>query len=529
MNAKLKPEPSFPFFFSPDIVLPILSGLLLTGSFPKVGMDGLAWFALVPLLISLRNLSLKESFRAGFLAGICHYLTLAYWLAYTMKTYGGLPLILSVPILFLLCAYLALYTAVFSMGLNRLCSKPAICLFMIPVLWVSLEYIRSFFLSGFPWELLGYSQFGNLNLIQISDIFGVYGVSFLIALSNGAIFLVFLCWKGKDWQGTPTSKPLAAGAMATFILLFSLIWFYGKWRVLSVDELASASPSARVTVVQGNIEQTKKWDAAFRYATTKKYLDLSFSAKAQKPDIIVWPETAAPFYFLHNERMTEIVLKGIRETDTNFLIGSPSVTRGENGPEYHNSAYLIRPDGTVSDKYDKAHLVPFGEYVPLKRWLPFLGKIVEHVGDFTPGTEGKTIQLGNYSLGVQICYEIIFSNLSRKMARNNANLLINITNDAWYGTTSAPYQHFSMTVFRAVENRRSLVRSANTGISGFIDPVGRVIAQTHLFQDAVVTRSVPVLSEKTLYTQFGDFFAVACLSVALIILLMRICMRRIQK
>jgi len=501
------------------IILAVLSGLLLTGSFPRTGIYWFAWFAFIPLLVSLRNLSPKDAFRLGFLTGLTHYLTLLYWLTYTMKTYGNLPLYVSVAIMIIISAYLALYIAVFSITITWICEKPLICIFMIPVLWVSLEYGRSFFLSGSPWELLGYSQFKTLHLIQISDIFGVYGVSFLIALSNAAIFMLFLYLTGMDWKGIKVAKRLAGGSILTFAIIIGLVFAYGKWRIQSIDELISVSQSTRVTVVQGNIEQSKKWDSAFRISTIEKYFNLSLSAKEHKPDLVVWPETAAPFYFFHNIRLSKMVQKGIQNAGTSFLIGIPSFIQSENGIKYYNSAYLINPDGKVQGKYDKVHLVPFGEYVPFKKWLPFLGKMVEEVGDFWPGEKGSTIKWGNYKLGVQICFEIIFPGLSRAVVNNNAALLVNLTNDAWYGNSSAPYQHFSMTVFRAIENRKALVRSANTGISGFIDPVGRIIAETALFSDAVLTRSVPIIFMTTFYTRFGDLFAIACLVSVLFIVL----------
>jgi apolipoprotein N-acyltransferase len=302
----------------------------------------------------------------------------------------------------------------------------------------------------------------------------------------------------------------------SLVLIIGLVWLYGKGRIQSISELASDSPSVRVTVVQGNIGQDKKWSPAFQRASIEKYIKLSLLAKEQKPDLIVWPETATPFYFLYNTGLSKMVKGGIHDTGVDFLFGSPSFRRWKNKIEYYNSAYLVGPEGNIFGKYDKVHLVPFGEYVPLKKFLPFLGKIVEHVGDFRSGEKGHTIQWGEYRLGIQICYEIIFPNLSRAMTKNNAALLINITNDAWFGRSSAPYQHFSMAIFRAVENRRSIIRSANTGISGFIDPLGRVVASTQLFTDAIMTRSVPILDEKTFYSRFGDLFAMACLALTLI-------------
>ncbi len=498
------------------IVLSVSSGVLLTLSFPKTGISWLAWIALVPLLVALRNLSSKKGFVVGFCSGIAHYLTLLYWLAYTMKTYGHLPYYVCIPVLFLLSAYMAIYIGIFSTMLTRICATPLSCLFITPLLWVSLEYIRSFLFTGFPWELMGYSQFSTLPVIQIADILGVYGVSFCIALSNAVIFLLYLFLTKLDWHTERVGKGLAAGSILILILISGLVWSYGEWRIQSINKQTSDAPSVRISIVQGNIDQAIKWDPAFQLASTKKYITLSLLAKAQDPDLIVWPETATPFYFLQNAGLSEMVQQGIHDTGVDFLIGSPSFLRKGNVVEYYNSAYLVSPEGDVYGKYDKAHLVPFGEYIPFHQWLPFLEKMVAGVGDFQPGKIGHTIPWRKYSLGVQICYEIIFPNLSRAMVNNNSAFLINITNDAWYGKSSAPYQHFSMAVFRAVENRKALIRSANTGISGFIDPSGRVTASTSLFQDAILTRSVPILHETTFYSQFGDLFALTCLVLTMI-------------
>jgi len=267
----------------------------------------------------------------------------------------------------------------------------------------------------------------------------------------------------------------------------------------------------RVAVIQGNIEQSQKWDPAFQIATIETYNRLSLATRRLSPDLIVWPESAAPFYFLAEVPPTRMVMQGIMATGAHFLIGAPSFAlRGKNA-DYFNSAYLIGPGGEVLGKYDKAHLVPFGEYTPFKKYLPFLGKIVEHVGDFKPGIKGQTLEMQGRKLGIQICYEIIFPALSQAMVQNGAGLLITITNDAWYGTTAGPYQHFSLAVLRAVENRRALARAANTGISGFVDPAGRVLGPTRLMEEATAVRDLPLLDAATVYTRYGDIFAGVCL------------------
>ncbi len=496
--------------------------MLLTGAFPKIGLAWLAWFALVPLLYAIRDQSAGSGFRLGFITGLVHYLSLLYWLVPVMRTYGYLPAYLSISVLFLFAAFLALFIALFAAALAVVGKSPARCLLTIPLLWVALEYIRSFIFSGFPWELLGYSQFQCLQLIQISDILGVYGLSALIALTNGAIFIGLLFFTKRRWQQADITKRLVTGSIIALFTGIALSWSYGHWRLKTIDHLIAIAPQTRIAVVQGNIDQAVKWNPAFQIDTVKKYNRLSLSINKDHPDLIVWPESATPFYFLFDVEPSELVFEGIRQTETDYLIGSPSFVRTDDVVVYFNSAYLISPSTKNISKYDKTHLVPFGEYVPLKKWLPFLGKIVAQVGDFRGGTKGKTLRWKGEQIGVQICYEIIFPGLSRAMVQNNASLLINITNDAWFGKTSGPYQHFSMTIFRAVENRRALVRSANTGISGFIDPAGRVLASTPLLQEAAVARSIPLMKEKTVYTRIGDLFARLCLGSAMLIVLLEI-------
>jgi apolipoprotein N-acyltransferase len=497
------------------------SGFLLTLCFPKFEISWLAWFAVVPLFVALRNLSLKNSFYIGLFAGLVHYLSLLYWLNGTMSAYGHLPFYVSIPVLFLLSFYLALYIAFFSMAVTCLCSTPFSFLCISPLIWVSLEYIRSFLFTGFPWELIGYSQFNMLHIIQISDLFGVYGVSLCIVLSNAVAFLIYLFLTNKYWQGKKVQTKLAAGAMAAIVVILGAVFVYGKWRINNIHELAVMSPSSKITIVQGNIDQAIKWDPALQTSSTMKYIHLSSLSKDLHPNLVVWPETATPFYFTHDIELSKLVLTGIHEIGADFLIGSPAFTLKNNKIEYYNSAFLVDAAGNVEGRYDKTHLVPFGEYVPMKKWLPFVNKMVEAVGDFDTGEKGQTIRWQKSRIGILICYEIIFPALSRAMVQNHASLLVNITNDAWYGRSSAPYQHFSMSVFRAVENRRSLVRAANTGISGFIEPSGRVIETTQIFKEAVITQKVPLLQIETLYSRFGDVFAMACLGLSVFFIILR--------
>jgi len=493
----------------------IISGLLLTAAFPKIGLSMLAWVALVPLCVSLRERSPKEAFRIGMIAGLAHYLTLLYWVVFTMRTYGYLPWWQCASLLVLLAAYLSLYTGLFSWALVRFGQKPFHLILLAPVFWVALEYIRSFLLTGFTWGTVGYSQFNRLHIIQISDIFGVYGVSFLLVLFNAAVYVLLLFLAQKKWQDHPVEKRQAVVVVALPLILIGLGLAYGNMRIRTMDGATAEASSPRVAVIQGNIDQARKWDPAFQIGTTKKYLDLTRSAVSHQPDLVVWPETATPFYFEASPKLTRLVTDAVRQAGIRLLVGSPSVQRAAGSDAYYNSAYMVAPDGRATGRYDKVHLVPFGEYVPLKPVLSFVGKMVAQVGDFSSGEKGQTLVWGEDKppIGVQICFEIIFPELARSLVKNGAGLLVNLTNDAWFGKSSAAYQHFSMAVFRAVENRRSLVRCANTGISGFVDPAGRIMARTALFEDAVLVREVPILSEKSVYTRIGDGLPIACLVV----------------
>jgi apolipoprotein N-acyltransferase len=302
--------------------------------------------------------------------------------------------------------------------------------------------------------------------------------------------------------------------MAVALAVTGTLW-YGTWRMSEIDDAAKAAPQRTVALVQGNIDQTQKWLPSFQDQTVQRYGRLSLAVLERQPDLVVWPETALPFYFLHNEVLTRQVVELVRACKVHFLVGSPSFGTSGSERRWYNSAYLLNPVGDVLGRYDKVHLVPYGEYVPLKKLFPFLGKLVEAAGDFSPGEEGRVLSLENEKLGVLICFEVIFPELARAMCQNRAQLLVSITNDAWFGTSSAPYQHLSMAVFRAVENHVALARAANTGITAFVDPVGRILDSTPLFEEAIRARALPMMAQSTFYARFGDLFAIGCVLVAL--------------
>lgn len=489
------------------------AGLCLTAGFPAIGFWYAPWAAFALLFFAFRQASPAAGFWLGFFGGLVHFLTLLYWLVPTMRIYGYLPLPASVAALLLLCIYLSLYPALFGLLICRSGSRPALLILLAPTLWVGLEYLRAVLFTGFPWGLVGYSQFERLHLIQVADLVGVYGVSALVLFFNAGLFLPLLHARKRRWQGVSVSRGAAlAGVLAVSAALGGAV-LYGEERLKAVDHALSDAGAMEIAVIQGNIDQMQKWDKAFRSRTMEKYLDLTDKARREhSPDLIIWPETAAPFYFNYEADYRQMILDGVAAMETPLLIGAPSIHTDDDPPVFYNSAYLISGEAEVAGRYDKVHLVPFGEYVPFSRWLFFLDSLVAQVGNFAAGRAGDVLSLQERRIGVLICYESIFPGLSAEMTANGADILVNMTNDAWFGRTGAPRQHFSMAVFRAIENRRSLVRAANTGISGFIDPAGRVREASSLFKTTAISGPVHLVkAPQTFYTRWRDGFALACL------------------
>jgi apolipoprotein N-acyltransferase len=267
-------------------------------------------------------------------------------------------------------------------------------------------------------------------------------------------------------------------------------------------------------MVQGNVSQDTKWDPAFQQATLKKYVRLTKEIAKQQPDLVLWPETATPFYFLGDRQNTKTLIQEVQKLKKPLLFGSPAYRRKGEELSLYNRAYLLDGDGMVTGYYDKIHLVPFGEYVPWKKILFFVDKLVQAAGNFASGKQAVVLEVSAARVGVLICYEAIFPKLSRNLANGGANLLVNITNDAWFGRSSAPHQHLSMAVLRAVENRIPIARCANTGISAFIDTRGRILQKTGLYEDETLVSTLRLGKDKTIYTRYGDWFAWSCVAIS---------------
>ncbi|VVS92272.1 apolipoprotein N-acyltransferase [Desulfoluna spongiiphila] len=499
-----------------DLFWACAGAFLLTFAFPRPALGLLAWVGLVPLIVISLTSAPIRAFRVGYLTGVLHFLALLRWVIGTIHQYGGVPWIAGVAALLLLCLYLGAYLGVFAWGLSRWRRGGFFSLLFAPVLWVALEYLRTMALTGFPWGLLGYTQQNSLALIQVVDVTGVYGLSFLVVLVNTALALCVVPLADRESGRCGWGAPVLGMAVAAACVGAAFV--YGTHRMAQVDEAQGRATTLKVGVVQGNIDQAVKWDGAYQFATLETYRRLSAEALKQKPDLVVWPETATPFYYLNpvDGVLTREVNRGLAQGDADWILGAPAAERAGQGWRYFNRAYAVTSEGAVIGSYDKVHLVPFGEYIPFQDLLFFVKRLVASAGNFSAGTKGDTIKGWDWQVGVQICFESIFPELSVASVRSGAGLLVNLTNDAWFGRSGAPFQHFQMARFRAVETRRALARSANTGISGFVDPVGRVTGATQLYEEAWRVASLPVMSLTSLYVRFGDLFAWVCAGLALL-------------
>jgi apolipoprotein N-acyltransferase len=492
----------------------VLSGILLVFCFPTFDLYLIAWAALVPFFVSLYDKTPKEAFKAGFLLGIPYFFGTLYWIYHSINHFGGVSLPGSIALVVLLCLYLSIYPAVFGFLFTitiRNTKLPA--LFIAPVFWAVLEFLRSYLFTGFPWSSIGYSQYKFLTVIQIADVTGIYGVSFLVIAVNGLLADIFIMRKrSKDMPLFPLSHTIIGAAVLTVMLVITVI--YGQVR------LREERPGIPITasIVQGNIEQDKKWDTAYQHAVMETYKDLSLKAVSVKPSMIIWPETAVPFMFNEDKYYTEELTDFQNQLGTYLLFGSV-LMKGKSGErsQLSNSAVLLDDIGKVTYVYDKIHMVPFGEYVPLQKLLFFINKLVAGIGDYTAGERYVRAVTPFGDFATLICYEIIFPGLVRKFYANGGDFMVTITNDAWFGRTTGPYQHFSIAVFRAVENRKPLIRAANTGISGFIDSNGRIIAATGLFERVLLTEQLKTDSTRSFYSKYGDLFTYLCIIVFVVV------------
>jgi apolipoprotein N-acyltransferase len=491
----------------------VLSGILTWLCLPALNQGYLAWVALVPLLAYVvRVRSSMQAFRGGAIAAGVQFLALLYWIPPVLSQYGGVSGPGAWGLYALMLAVLSLYSACVC-ALTRLCMNrggTGFILVFAPA-WICLELVRAEFpVGGFPWLLLGYSQTGWLRLIQIADLAGVYGVSFLIAWMNTALIYGFVR-RGRRGR----LAPLVLGSIA---LAGALI--YGGEALRKWD---GVEPRQRVAMLQGNLSVDEP-DAVLRQKYQQGYVEMA-DGLGRGADLLLLPEAPSPIIYQHDGTYRE-VMKGLARRFPLGMVFNNVCFRDVDGSErFFNCAYYLDGNGIEKGRYDKIHLVPFGEYVPWRKLFFFSETISKDVGSFWPGSEYSTFSMGGHRVGTIICFEAIFPDLVRRFVREGSELVINLTNDAWYGDTAAPRQHLDMARWRAVENRRYLLRAANSGITTIVAPSGRLHVATEILRAGTATGDFAFLSGITFYTRHGGAFPWLCAIITLLVLAWS-CVRR---
>ncbi len=505
-------------------ILAGISGLLLILSFPSFNLYALGWISLIPLLIALQaTYSWKSAFLHGYLTGAIFFLGLIYWIA---LLYPFANILLTTFACLLLAGYLAVYFGIFSALLHGLPWKFGLSfIFIVPAIWIGLEWVRSWFLTGFPWGSMGYTQWNNLPAIQIASITGVHGVSFIVVLLNATIadiLRTYLAWKESASRFTSHVSRLIPIAIVIVCLA------YGAHTLSKPVDSPPAPPlaggeggSIKIALAPGNVPQLEKWDTAYWSQIFERYMNLVKAADAEAPALIVLPETAlrGEIFVLEGN----VYIKKLKEILANqqiyLLTGLADYTTA---PKIYNSVYLLAPTSKRLGSYSKIHLVPFGEYVPITRHLP---NFIQLSSGFEPG---KSIDLfpiphtKNSQMGVVICFESVFPDLFRKFVKKGASAMGILTNDAWFDGTAAPEQHLAMAPFRAVENRVTVFRCANGGISCIIDALGRITTQPIQANDTenFLVGRIPLTNHGgTVYTRYGDWFPILCFLVSVLLIL----------
>lgn len=465
----------------------LAGGLLWALAFRQHALLLAPWVALAPLVLLLGHP------RAGLLAwvyGFAFWAASIYWIAPTLHTFGGLPWAVAVPLLGLLAAYLALFHAAFGLLGKRFWRRPGAgwALVGLPALWVALEQLRGWLFSGFPWNLTGYAWVGVPGALPLASWMGVFGVSFVVMLANTGVALALV------------RRRFEAAAVA-FLVPLLLLALAGR---RATAEAPLELPSLPVRVVQPNIPNQVEPRAEVVLANYRDLLELSREA-CQPGSLVVWPESAAwPFVYVQDRRL-ERGVEELAERGCALLFNSVQPAAGG----YYNSVYLVDAGG-VRGRYDKRHLVPFGEYVPLRGVFSFLDKLARNAGEYLTGRQVELLPWRGQRIGVAICFEITFPGEVSELVRDGASLLVTVTNDAWYGDTSAPWQHLTAARFRAAENRRFLLRAAITGVSAIIAPDGSVVGELGVFERGLLRARVAGEGGLTPYSRWPWAVPAAC-------------------
>ncbi|MCB2192028.1 MAG: apolipoprotein N-acyltransferase [Deltaproteobacteria bacterium] len=489
---------------------------MLAAAFPPVDWWPLCLVAVAPFILMAQRLSPRRALIAGWLGGLTMFTGLMYWILVVMTVYGGLNWVLAGLALFFFAFYLGSYLGVFCCIVSFANRGGISPLLVAPVAWAGLEWIRNWAFTGVPWLPLSMGLDGSLPLMQSAELWSTTGLSLLVVLVNALIAEAVRL----PWGSAPVWR--RGAALVLGLALVAGGWVWGSGRLEQVQAAAKAAPKLPVSVVQGDVSLPMLWQKSLRPVVVERHVKATkrlAQTMTKRPWLVVWPESAAPFYFMRDARESLPVLNLAKELDAYIMLGSLGAVEVGDKYKVSNRSWLVGPDGLAAGYYDKVHLVPFGEYVPWSQILFFVRAVAQIGVDFAVGQPGKVVRMGSLALGPLICYESIFPELARDMRLSGARLLVNQTNDAWFGRTSAPYQHMAHLRFRAVENRLACARAANTGVSGFVLPSGKVIKPTVLFRPAVVSANLPLMNEDTFYLRYGEIAGPGALGLTVLFIL----------
>jgi len=478
------------------VALVVASGLLLAAALPPRPYPSVAWVALVPLLLVLRDLAGWGAFVAGWGSGTLYYLLSVYWVGATMELYGHLPSWLSGGVTLLLAIYMGLFAGAWGWLASGILRRSRwLTPVWLGVLWAGLEWVRTHLFGGFGWAHLGYTQATTPAILQVVDLAGVYGLSCLIVAVNVAV--------------AATVRRLASGArpytidpqLLAAVVVVILCAAYGQYRLAAI----AAAPVVEhlpVALIQGNIPEGEKWDPAKRREIFYAYMDATRREAIGDARAVIWPEAALPYLLQADPGLDAMLARATAQAAVDLLLGG--LYQGEDGV-FRNSAFVISGAGRETERYDKNYLVPFGEYVPLGPLLTFVRSITADIGDFRPGDRPQPLTVAGRRAGCAICFEVSYPELMRTFARRGAEWLVGITNDAWFGTSVAPRQHLYIAATRCAEHHLPMARCANTGITALIGPDGAITQEIPQFERATLTGTIPIRNlGPTVYGRVGE-------------------------
>jgi apolipoprotein N-acyltransferase len=482
-----------------NLILSLLTAILLAFALPPFRTGFIGWFALIPFFFLLEEKKIADTLRWSYLTGLFICITTLYWIGHVTQA-GFIGAILIIPL------YLTLY-GVLHVLLLRFAGRKGWLL--LPFIWVAIEYLQSRSELAFPWIYLGYTQSYYLPLIQYAEYAGIWAVSFWVMLLN---VMIWLAWQGKNRRTF----------LAVIALLIVLPALQGSWVLF---KSRPAGRQIRIALLQGNVDPFEKWAEDSTERNVVLYEGMSRAVAKDKPDLIVWPETALPFYLRSEPRYLRRIERLSDSLAIPVLTGSLDYHYTDDTEyDYYNATFLLTPGTGFMDVYHKMRLVPGSERIPYREYFPFnhvkdyLTDLALGVGDYSLGNSFTVFQITTAGKPVRfatpICYESVFPDLVRRFIAGGAEMLCIVTNDAWFGRTSAPYQHAQFAVIRAIENRVPVARCANTGVSCFIDACGRLTQRSAIFKPATLVGEVSLGTHKTLYTRWGDWFALLCLAIA---------------